>query len=73
MPNILVYDTSCSTRGAGGGGVRVTLEIVAFLAHSHPTISHRESLFKLVLGHKIFTWHRHVLLHSKLNNKLLKC
>ena len=32
MPNILVYDTSCST-GEGG----LPLEIVAFLAHGHPT------------------------------------
>ena len=33
MPNILVYDTSCST-----GGSRLPLEIVAFLANSHPTM-----------------------------------
>ena len=32
MPNSLVYDTSCSTGGSG-----LPLEIVAFLAHSHPT------------------------------------
>ena len=33
MPNILVCDTSCSTGGSG-----LPLEIVAYLAHSHPTI-----------------------------------
>ena len=38
MPNSFVYDTSCST-GGGGGGSGLPLEIVAFLAHSHPTKS----------------------------------
>ena len=38
----LVYDTSYSTGGmvaggGGGAGVGLPLEIVAFLAHSHPT------------------------------------
>ena len=33
MLNILVYDRSCSTGGSG-----LPLEIVAFLAHSHPTM-----------------------------------
>ena len=38
MRNVLVYDTSCSTGvGGGGGGSGLPLEIVAFLAHSHPT------------------------------------
>ena len=34
MPNILVYDTSCSSWGSG-----LPLEIVVFLAHSYPTIT----------------------------------
>ena len=38
IQNILVYDTSCST-----GGSRLPLEIVAFLAHSHPTINKLKS------------------------------
>ena len=46
MPNILVYDTSCST-----GGSRLPLEIVAFLAHSHPTIHNVVSeCFECMLG-----------------------
>ena len=47
MPNILVYDTSCSTGGGGGGGSGLPLEIVAFLAYSHPTI---------INGHKNPKW-----------------
>ena len=47
MPNILVYDTSCSTGGGGGGGgSRLPLEIVAFLAYSHPTKSIKDNLKK---------------------------
>ena len=38
MPNILVYDTSARLVLLGGEGSGLPLEIVAFLAHSHPTI-----------------------------------
>ena len=54
MPNILVYDTSCSTRGGGvGGGAGrwgsgLTIEIVAFLAHSHPTNHSRSRFFDVI-------------------------
>ena len=37
MPNILVYGTSCSIWEFG-----LPLEIVAFLAHSHPTTNERK-------------------------------